>query len=302
MNDALSIESLMLDIMSTRKIIDRLSRNLTNRQIFNESEFHIPNFSNPELGFIKTVSWLYIHYYELGKVDIKFLLPKLGVYSIDSDNKQSNHFKLVHHLRTYLQHSLDLTKPRNQEMEQYCGSWFREVCTTSYPNSLEHWKQCLNSILVEAKDFYDSIIKCIQNIEADESIDHIVQDWNFCRDRYHPPHEFEILISKTAGDMGRDLIDSSKMCKKFYNDWNKALELLKPGYIFEVEARKLIENTLLTEMKSVMPIIGLDIMNYFGVEPGPKVGELLNIAKKLFEEKPCNREELLQRIKEHYEF
>ena len=38
-------------------------------------------------------------------------------------------------------------------MEQYCGSWFREVCTTSYPNSLEHWKQCLNSILVEAKDF-----------------------------------------------------------------------------------------------------------------------------------------------------
>ena len=72
MNDALSIESLMLDIMSTRKIIDRLSRNLTNRQIFNESEFHIPNFSNPELGFIKTVSWLYIHYYELGKVDIKF--------------------------------------------------------------------------------------------------------------------------------------------------------------------------------------------------------------------------------------
>ena len=64
-------------------------------------------------------------------------------------------------------------------MEQYCGSWFREVCTTSYPNSLEHWKQCLNSILVEAKDFYDSIIKCIQNIEADESIDHIVQDWNF---------------------------------------------------------------------------------------------------------------------------
>ena len=37
MNDALSIESLMLDIMSTRKIIDRLSRNLTNRQIFNES-------------------------------------------------------------------------------------------------------------------------------------------------------------------------------------------------------------------------------------------------------------------------
>ena len=63
--------------------------------------------------------------------------------------------------------------------------------------------------------FYDSIIKCIQNIEADESIDHIVQDWNFCRDRYHPPHEFEILISKTAGDMGRDLIDSSKMCKNF---------------------------------------------------------------------------------------
>ena len=54
---------------------------------------------------------------------------------------------------------------------------------------------------------------------------------------------------------------------------------MKPGYIFEVEARKLIENTLLTEMKSVMPIIGLDIMNYFGVEPGPKVGELLNIAK-----------------------
>ena len=102
--------------------------------------------------------------------------------------------------------------------------------------------------------------------------------------------------------MGRGLIDSSKMCKKFYNDWNKALELLKPGYIFEVEARKLIENTLLTEMKSVMPIIGLDIMNYFGVEPGPKVGELLNIAKSYLRKNHVIGKNYYKRIKEHYEF
>lgn len=296
---ALSLSDVMLDILTLRKNIDRLSRNLTQRQIFGESEFNIPNFTNSELGFIKTVSWLYIHYYELGKVDVNFLLLKFKVYSIDPKEEHSAHYDLVHHLRTYLQHNLDLTKQRNQKMEQYCGSWFRSVCATSYPNTSDDWEQCLKKLLVDARNFLDEIIICIQNIEADESIDQIIKDWNFYRDRYHPPYEFENLISKVASDMGRDLIDSNKLCKKFYNDWKKALEHLNPGYSFEIEARKLIEYTLLTEMTSVMPITGIDIMSYFEVEPGPRVNELLKIAKKIFEEELCNKDDLLKKIKEH---
>ncbi|MGB8685347.1 MAG: hypothetical protein WCD12_20880, partial [Candidatus Binatus sp.] len=55
---------------------------------------------------------------------------------------------------------------------------------------------------------------------------------------------------------------------------------------------------LLTETISVLPLSGDDIMAEFGISPGKRVGDLLKIARKLYDEKPSARDELLSQLAE----
>jgi len=46
----------------------------------------------------------------------------------------------------------------------------------------------------------------------------------------------------------------------------------------------------------VLPITGADIMEAFGIPPGPRIGELLDRARRIYESKPCGREALLAEL------
>ena len=84
---------------------------------------------------------------------------------------------------------------------------------------------------------------------------------------------------------------------RFYTEWVKELELLQGNYDFEVEARKLIEHVLLQKMIPVLPITGQDIINEFNVVPGPIVGQLLEKARNIYNNEPCSRDELLEKLR-----
>ena len=56
-------------------------------------------------------------------------------------------------------------------------------------------------------------------------------------------------------------------------------------------------NALLTEAIPVLPITGADIMEEFGLAPGPDVGKLLKRAKGINDAAPCSRAELLAKLK-----
>ena len=122
----------------------------------------------------------------------------------------------------------------------------------------------------------------------------IVQEWIIRLRRYHPPHEFDTLISKVASDMGRDSIDPVRVRERHYGKWTSDLNQLQGEYEFEVEARRLIEHTLLTETAAIIPITGKDVMEVFGIPPGAQVGHLLARAHALYQSAPCSRDSLLQ--------
>lgn len=295
--------SLMYEIFRLREEIDRMSARLNQgTAIFDNLSIPIPKFTPPELGLLRTVSWFYVLYYEAGKVNIDFLNERLSTYNLDIDEKVSHHLHIVQQLRTFFQHNLNLSKPHDRKIQEDCERWFQNQCKTYEPREDGHWQNCLIGFLDEAHSFFVALQKCIHYIEQDESREQILHDWEFRRKRYHPPHEFDELISIVAADMGRDALDAVRLRRRFYDKWIRELELLQGDYYFEIEARKLIEHVLLYETTAVLPITGDNIMQEFNIPPGRQVGQMLELARNLYNADPyLSRNDLLEKLREQIE-
>lgn len=291
-------ESLMYQILRLKEEIDDVASRLNEiNGVFGATTLRITNFVPSELGFLRTVSWLYAMYYEVGKVNVNFLTERFSAYNLDSDEKLAKHLRIVQQLRTLLQHDLNPQESRNLVIQEACEQWLKNRCGTPIPGDDHQWKICLTSLLNETIDFFSVLRSCIRSIEQDESRNQILSEWDFRIKRYHPPHEFDNMISKVPADMGRENLDAVRLRKRFYTEWVKELELLQGNYDFEVEARKLIEHVLLYKTTPVLSITGHDIITEFNVMPGPEVGQLLEKARNLYNNEPCSRDELLEKLR-----
>jgi hypothetical protein len=254
------------------------------------------NLKPPELGFIRTVAWLYALYFEAGKENIKFLSKKFSVYQIDREERAAKHKQSINYLRTSLQHDLFADTSHNQEIQSLCKVWYNDCCSQDYPEKDIQWEKCLQSILEEAEFFFDSLDCCVNKISQEkEYFDVIVTEWKSMLSHYHPPYEFDRIIESVAADLGRKNLDPVKFREKNYSAWINELQLLKE-YDFNTDVRKIIERDLIKNVKPVLPINGKDIMDYFGIPPGRQVGELLKLGYSLFEIQPSESNELLKSI------
>ncbi|HEX8279577.1 MAG TPA: hypothetical protein VF540_12820 [Segetibacter sp.] len=52
-------------------------------------------------------------------------------------------------------------------------------------------------------------------------------------------------------------------------------------------------------MRDVLPLTGKDIIEKLKIAPGPKIGELLVKAQEIYNESPCHKEELLQKLEQY---
>lgn len=293
-------QALMFRVLTLREDINRLSSRLlkSGGLFFENLSLPIPKFAPPELGFLMIISWLYALYLETARVNIDFIIERFPAYGMDADGKHLAHYELIQKMRTYNQHNLDLAHPRNQRIQEECEKWFSEQCDTPVPSDDDHWNACLINVLLDAISFGEALLRCIRSIEGDDSKERILQEWESRRSRSHSPHEFDTLIGIVASDMGREHLDAVRLRKRFYDRWIKEMEMLEEGYDFGLEARKLIERTLLSEVEPVLPITGKDIISVLGVPPGPEVGRVLEQAKILYEEEPCAATQLLERLRE----
>lgn len=295
--------SLMYEVLNLKDEINLVASKINGvSQVFDNISLSAPNFAPPELGFLRTVSWLYVLYFETGKINIDFIKKLIPTYELDPEESIKDHLGSVQKLRTFLQHNLNLSKVHDYSIQEYCETWFKNNCGTPVPRDDNHWNLCVNSLLKEATQFLKVIRDCIRKIEMDESVIQIVDQWNFARNRYHPPHEFDNLIAIVSADMGRDSLDVIRVRKQYYDKWVKELQLNQGDYDFQFEARRLIEHTLLNEMTRVLPITGKDIIDEFKIPPGSRVGFLLEEARKINNENfPCSRQILIEKLKENIE-
>lgn len=290
--------SFMYKLVQGIEEVDALAAALTGtpRVILSSTTVHMPNFCGAEVGFLRAVAWLYVVFNETARIHVRFLLAQLESYDQPLFEVVSRLFQDVQHLRTFLQHNLRPDQSRDMIMLKQCEEWFIKCCGTALPGDEGVWRKCLIELLNDALTCVDALKKCVRSIENDSDKDVVVKAWARRINRYHPPHEFESLIGISAGDMGRESIDPQRLCKQFYSAWTKQLDVLCDDYVFETEARKLIEFTLLQDMHPVLPITGKDIMLSFGILPGRKVGDLLEKAKVLQSQQVLSKDELLRRL------
>lgn len=257
----------------------------------------MPKFVPAELGFLRLVSWLYVLYWEAGKVNLPYLTKRFDTYCFDADERIRGHLSNVQKLRTYTQHNLNSEEAHDKKTMADCHRWFSAQCGTAVPDLDDEWKRCVVALLHESLEFLEELLKALRLIERDESKDSICKDWKFRRKRYHPPHQFEGLVPSIAIDMGHEFIDPERLVKRNYDKWTQSLSAFSSEYDFGTEARKLIEYSILIDLPSLMPITGLDIIREFDLEPGKLVGRLLREARELYQQTPCTRAELLDRLR-----
>lgn len=269
-------------------------------ELFESVSIHILALEPPELGFLKMVSWLYVHYFEAGRKSIPFVVNKAAGYGIDPNGDIKTHMKLVNSLRTYLQHNLSYDSSRDNLLVSECENWFLANCATRIPAYSEHWDEALQALCNEAVVFFRCIADCLREMEHDASHTLLEQQWQQYRDRQHAPHEFDSIVSTAAKDMGRDTLDSVAFRKKHYETWTKALSMLNWPYEFKQEARRLIEQSILDMFARTLPITGEDVIMTLGIAPGPKVGEILSDLRRLCEERQYSVNELLEIIRRDF--
>jgi hypothetical protein len=257
----------------------------------------IPKFVPHELGFIRLISWLYVLYFEAGRVDCRFLKERLSGFGLDGDGTFSRHYDLINKLRTYLQHNLNSTEEQDYKVKLDCEQWFRETCKTVLPNDETHWAACLKGLLLQAKEFISILKRCALKIDEDENPDVFLNEWELRYKRYLAPNELDMLIKEITDYSGRDNIDPVKFRKKYQGQWNEELSLRYIDCDFREETRRLIEYTLSTQTVSLLPISGLDIMRELNIPKGPQVGDLLEFAHKIYSTEKLSRDLLLDRLR-----
>lgn len=293
-----SRSDLVLSLLSRREEANGLGLALTRIPscLFGPISLAIPSLEPSELGFLRFVSWLFVLFHESGLIGTRFLADKIAVFA-PTETEQAEYLTLVTRLRTHLQHNLDPLSKRDVSIRVACEEWLATQCGTRIPNGEEQWGQCLTSLISQAERFLAVLVTVLRAIELDPNRETIISDWETRVTRYHPPHKFDELIPVVAQEMGRDHLDPLSFRRKHYDNWTSHLRLLSGEYDFDREARKLIEFELLTAVAVVMPLTGHDIQQEFDVPPGRDVGRLLELARKLYDQEPCSREVLIERLK-----
>ncbi len=266
--------------------------------VFGPVSLTLTRLTPSELGFLRVVPFFFSHYYEVGRDSLPFLVEKFAAYGLDGDGKLQDHYTIVEKLRTYLYHNLNPLKDRDERIRAECKDWFKQTCGTVDPTDEANWQACLEVIMGGAVDFIATLISVVERIVADEASQEILRDWVVRIERYHPPEAFDRIIGIAAADLGREHLDIVRFRNRYYDRWRAELAALKPGYDFDRGARRLVETALLEVGISVLPIAGSDIISVLSIEPGPRVGELLRMARDLYQAAPCSKDELLARLGE----
>lgn len=274
--------------------LDELTRRALSRRMFPEGYvLHEPVFGQGELAFLRCVTWLYVHYYELARPHIKFLASDIA----SAGERTKEHFLLVRWLRTYSQHALHPARDADQTALLACQAWFQLACGTAAPNrAARHWSACVCTLMRQSLEFMLTIRSCASRI-VDEDDEIALQGWRFKATHYCAPWDYDEIIRRAARKLGCS-VDVPAFRNAHYESWNRRLAIMPENFDFTAEATRLAEYSLVSEPVLRLPLSGDDVMVSFSIPEGPEVGDLLVLAKQLYLERRCSGEELLERLHE----
>lgn len=286
--------------------LDKSIRELAKGEMLglNPISLKVPPTEPPIHTFYTTVSWLYVRVIESGPVHFRFLAERAHAFAIDPNRELQKFRDDLNAFRTVLQHNLNLLDANDLEKLVRFETWMSVVLGRQadrgvriWPDCEEEWQKLAEALIERAKLFAETNLRAVTHLKNDEFSEDAIRLWILRYNRSLPAHEFENIAAVAAGDLGLQHFDITKLRKAHLDEWNRRLQLLPESVDFRREARRLVENTLLAEAETYMPITGEDIIQVLGIKPGPEVGKALRMARELYRNLNCGRDELLRQLK-----
>ena len=254
-----------------------------------------PHKSCPELVFLRTIFWLQGLLHECAGSPIRSCIRQTQFS--DGDGLARLFLAELTALRTHAAHNLDATSESDKRTEFACAKWYRRVCRTAPPMQDEAWNQCTTTLLSGADLLLEKICEFLKRLKSLPDSGLLVEEIHRAIMGQISPYAFDGIVATVATNLGRSRVDLQKFRARYQNLWIDALGMLKEGYHFEHEARRLVEESFLATPER-SPVSGLEIINELGVPQGEEVGKLLNIAQQFFESGVREKTEIIDRLRE----
>jgi len=299
-------DKILAEITNKRNLISKKAKILSKGKIvaFKDITLVKPFLKIPIHGFYTSISWLYVTYYESGQLTIRFLSERAIAHGLDGDSIIEHHQNIVHNLRTIMQHNINRQNRENIAKENNCHRWLKEVLGKEYddvnhwPATERGWNTLLIRMLKDASRLFDICYQAICLITEDEFSEDIMNVWISRDNMAYLKTDWENILDIVARDLGLKYLRLSDLTNKYLQKWNKQITMLKDGFDFNLEARRIIELSIINDGNLPLPITGDDIINVLNIPPGSKVGETLRKAQEIYLRKPCNKSQLLDLLKD----
>ena len=274
-------------------------RSFVGESAVNEILVRPPAADHDEASFLRLVAWTYVMTFEAGRVTIPYLLEISGFqFKERPDPKQARH--LIHALRTWSFHNLGFNNERDAEMSRRVQLWFIETCGQNPPTDANAWRSCFQVLCAEAETI---VVHCQHAmttvLSSPDDGEAATEDLRRRIDRAWPAHKFHTHVGDAAIRLGIT-VDAMKFSAPRFAKWRRFLESLPEGDEPVTHMIRLIERDLLDHAADVLPIDGRDVMSVLGLSSGPDVGAALRFARELHRSGICEREDLLNRLIDHY--
>ncbi len=287
------------DISSINKLVLELS----NGRIvaFEPISLPAPDWSKETHDFERIVSWLYVVYHESGRIAISLLAPLSETDQCSRLAQSKSHVRLVHGLRTFLQHNLVVSSPHDYAIMQLCQGWIQGIvgnCQFSDRNwglLDQHFEILSVTLLDEAIEVTRTIMQTLERIKSAEDSEHIVNLWIIRVKRDLKEHELAQMVDVVLRKFDLPL-DANVLAKKHLSKMREFRKLLNESSDLAAETLREVERVIAENEEYPLVVDGNDLIN-LGIPEGPLIKTGLNLVRSLHRKHPSLKVEMIERLK-----
>lgn len=158
------------------------------------------------------------------------------------------------------------------------------------------WGQAVEKMEVSAEVELRALLDRLAEYSDPPLRELMAEQWSRSQAREFSPHEVDELVESTAGELGMEYVRVQPFREAHYSSWKAQVRVIDSKIDPRAYLVGLIERELLKLLETKpLPVTGSDVMDAFGIGPGPEVGRILKVIKKLHEEDEGSKEQLLDR-------
>lgn len=256
--------------------INELTKLLNSEFVYFKDTQQTLRSDETEAAYFNNIDYYYILFIERGDVFSKFVEEKLLLYELDYNNVTS-HLEMIHDLRTYKSHRIDMKTQRGQNIAKHVKKWYFEQVATKNPSADEK-VLCIPRLNEMAYLILTNIHKCLERINNDSRRVSLICEMQIIKEKYLPDH----VILQVAEDVMENMqvqIDAYKFVKRFGSQIKKRMGI----YVNDNEEKRIENLKLCIEDVLMKNKIGLCPLSYDQIKmtyQNRTVKELGDLKKK----------------------